>query len=194
MPRLNVQHSDGCQVLRACVAQLCPCSPLLLCGPVMAVYCDVRAFQTPLDVSSVTSRADFLYMVKWAKVEDTKPYPNTDSLKAMVFAMRIGPLPESHQCRRAFRLSYRQDRAVWEWSQQSEQCAVCRRARRSLTAGTILEKIRSKNWLRFFDAACMWTLDYPTKIIERETGVHKNQLLEWEQLWHAAVVLKARVL
>lgn len=137
MPRLNVQHSDGCQVLRACVAQLCP-SPLLLRGRVLAVYRDVRAFQTALDVSSVTSRADFLYMVRWAKVEDTTPYPNTNSLKAMVFAMHIGLLPESHQCqtcRRAFRLSYRQGRAVWEWSQQSEQCAVCRRTRRSLTAG-----------------------------------------------------------
>ena len=34
-------------------------------------------------------------MVKWAKVEDTQPYPNTDSLKAMVFAMHIGLLFQS---------------------------------------------------------------------------------------------------
>lgn len=162
----------------------------------MSVYRDVRAFQTALDVSSMTCRADFLYMVKWAKVEDTQPYPNTDSLKAMVFAMHIGLLPESHQCqtcRRAFRLSYRQDSGMWEWSQQSGQCAACRRTRRSLTAGTVLEKIRSKNWLHFFDATCMWTLDYPMKIIERETGVHKNQLLEWEQVWHAAIELDLKV-
>ena len=67
----------------------------------MSVYGDVRAFQTALDVSSMTSRFDFLYMVKWAKVEDTQPYPNTDSLKAMVFAMHIGLLPESINARPA---------------------------------------------------------------------------------------------
>ena len=53
-------------------------------------------FHAKLDVEDIKCRGDFLWTVKWAKIEDTTPYPNTENLKGLLFAMHIGLLPESY--------------------------------------------------------------------------------------------------
>ena len=156
----------------------------------MAIFDSVKDFQKKVDVVNIKSRADFLYYVKWAKFRDCWPYPDNDQMRAMLFAMNAGLLPREHVCDvcgQPFKLSFRSDTETWEWSQESRGCDSCFRKRQSLTRGTVLKNIRAKNWLHFFDSLCMWTFDYPAKIIQQETGVHHKQLLEWEKTWHLAV-------
>ena len=156
----------------------------------MAVYADMRAFHRILNVEEVTSRADCLYKVKWATLLDTTPYPDTENLKGVLFAMHVGILQTSHACRvcgHDYHTTYRRDRDTWEWSRQGGGRRACQRIRKSLTAGTVLEKVKAKNWLNFFDAYCMWTFGYPTRLLEQETGVRHKQWLQWEKVWHAAV-------
>ena len=156
----------------------------------MAVYADMRAFHRILNVEEIASRADCLYKVKWATLLDTTPYPDTENLKGVLFAMHVGILQTSHACRvcgHDYHTTYRRDRDTWEWSRQGGGRRACQRSRKSLTAGTVLEKVKAKNWLNFFDAYCMWTFDYPRRLLEQETGVRHKQWLQWEKVWHAAV-------
>ena len=154
----------------------------------MAVYQNMADFHATLDVEEIKCRGDFLWKVKWAKLVNTSPHPNTEALKGMLFAMHIGILPHSHACvtcGKEYNLVYRRDRGVWEWSQQGGECRQCFRTRRSLTSGTVLEHVRAKNWLNFFDAYCMWTLDYPRKLMEQEVKVQHQAWLLWEKQWYA---------
>lgn len=131
-----------------------------------------------------------LYKVKWARLMDTTPYPDTENLKGMFFAMHVGILQTSHACRvcgHDYHITYRRDRDTWEWSRQGSGCRACQRTRKSLTAGTVLEKVQAKNLLNFFDAYCMWTFGYPRRLLEQETGVRHKQWLQWEKVWHVAV-------
>jgi hypothetical protein len=52
-----------------------------------------------------------------------------------------------------------------------------------------LEHVKAANWLNFFDAFCMWTLDYPRKLMEQEVKVQHQAWLLWEKHWYAAVAL-----
>ena len=149
-------------------------------------------FHAKLDVEDIKCRGDFLWKVKWAKIEDTTPYPNTENLKGLLFAMHIGLLPESYACAacgREYSLFYRKDSDTWQWRQRDCGCSQCADSRRSLTRGTVLEQVRAGNWLKFFDAYCMWTLDYPRKLMEQEIKVQHQAWLLWEKTWYAAVAL-----
>ena len=158
----------------------------------MAVYRNMADFHAKLDVEKIKCRGDFLWKVKWAKIEDTTPHRNTENLKGMLFAMHIGLLPDSYSCEacgREYYLSYRNDSDTWQWRQQDGACPQCTGTRRSLTRGTVLEQVRAANWLNFFDAYCMWTLDYPRKLMEQEIKVQHQAWLLWEKRWYAAVAL-----
>ena len=158
----------------------------------MAVYQNMADFHATLNVEEIKSRGDFLWKVKWAKIVDTSPHPNTENLKGTLFAMHIGLVPHSHACAACgveYYLAQRKDRDTWEWRQQGDACRECFGTRRSVTTGTVLEHVKAANWLNFFDAFCMWTLDYPRKLMEQEVKVQHQAWLLWEKHWYAAVAL-----
>lgn len=158
----------------------------------MAVYQNMADFHATLNVEEIKSRGDFLWKVKWAKIVDTSPHPNTENLKGTLFAMHISLVPHSHACAACgveYYLAQRKDRDTWEWRQQGDACRECFGTRRSVTTGTVLEHVKAANWLNFFDAFCMWTLDYPRKLMEQEVKVQHQAWLLWEKHWYAAVAL-----
>lgn len=127
----------------------------------------------------ICSRKRFLVSREVATIQDTGDYPNADNLKALVFAMHAGLLPEEHvcaTCHQPLKLKCRSDRTSWEWVQKSRACLECERTNKSVVTGMVLQSVYGKNWLHVCDAFCMWTFDNPPKLIQTETGVHHKQL------------------
>ena len=94
-------------------------------------------------------------------------------------------------CAGSFRLRLRlgQDRQSWDWVSTKKSCHQCTNTSRSLTSGTILQGVKAKHFLTFFDCMCMWSFDYPSWIIIREAGISiwHQQLNQWEEVFHQAV-------
>lgn len=90
-------------------------------------------------------------------------------------------------CAGSFRLRLRlgQDRQSWDWVSRKKSCDQCTNTSRSLTSGTILQGVKAKHFLTFFDCMCMWSFDYPSWIIIREAGISiwHQQLNQWEEVF-----------
>ena len=147
----------------------------------MATYKNMADFQKKLSLRCIRSRTDFLQSVKWASLQSTDPYPDNSSLKGILLAMHSKLLSEEYTCETcggAFHLRLRlgADRQSWDWISRSRACDDCAGTSRSLTSGTVLEGVKTKNFLNFFDCLCMWSFDYPSWIIVREAGVWHQQL------------------
>ena len=159
----------------------------------MAVYRDAQSFQRNLKIDEIENRTDFLRKVRWATIEDPGDLPSDEAHTALLFAMKAGLLPSEHlcdECGERFRLKVRNRKgghATWEWRQDSRFCNACYKSSRSLTTGTILQDLKSKNFMKFFDCVVMWTLDYPAQLAQREAAVHHKQHNEWQNLLHSAV-------
>ena len=59
---------------------------------------DLTAFRRSLSKCSFDCRSEFLEKVKFAVVEDTSPYPDLQSLRAVIFAQHFGLMQESKFC------------------------------------------------------------------------------------------------
>ena len=158
----------------------------------MATYKNMADFQKKFSLRCIRSRTDFLHSVKWASLQSTDPYPDNSSLKGILFAMHSKLLSEEYTCETcggAFHLRIRlgADRQSWDWISRSRACDDCAGTSRSLTSGTVLEGVKTTNFLNFFDCLCMWSFDYPSWIIVREAGVWHQQLNQWEKVFHQAV-------
>lgn len=158
----------------------------------MATYKNMADFQKKFSLSCIRSRTDFLHSIKWASLQSTDPYPDHPSLKGILFAMHSNLLPEEYTCKTCggsfhLRCRLRADRQSWDWTSHSRACDDCARTSQSLTSGTVLQGIKAKNFLNFFDCLCMWSFDYPSWIITREAGVWHQQLNQWEEVFHQAV-------
>ena len=160
----------------------------------MATYKSMEDFQKKFCLTRIQSRTAFLHHVKWASLERTDPYPNHTSLKGILFAMHADLLPQDYTCEvcaGSFRLRLRlgQDRQSWDWVSRKKSCDQCTNTSRSVTSGTILQGVKAKHFLTFFDCMCMWSFDYPSWIIIREAGISiwHQQLNQWEEVFHQAV-------
>ena len=104
--------------------------------------------------------------------------------------MHADLLPQDYTCEvcaGSFRLRLRlgQDRQSWDWVSTKKSCHQCTNTSRSLTSGTILQGVKAKHFLTFFDCMCMWSFDYPSWIIIREAGISiwHQQLNQWEEVF-----------
>lgn len=114
-------------------------------------------------LSSSQTRTDFIYNVKFAKIEDPAPLPQHFSLMGMLFAQKAGIFKANRTCDACGedfkpRLRQNEKNQLWEWAQKSGDCEACAGKQYSMARDSALQGKPVKNWMNFFHMGYMWAL------------------------------------
>ena len=149
----------------------------------MAVYATCADFKLAVANASFRNRGEFLYTVKFAKINDTTPYPQDPSTLAVLCAQSLKlmvPEVKCPCCDSAFELQYRKGFWVWRGPRYDDSCAECKGEEMRLAPISFLKSTHKHLWLEKLDVLVMWIQEYSSLIILREfSPKNHHRVTDW---------------
>ena len=160
------------------------------------VFDNVRAFKQALRVATFDTREEYLKIIKFGTIKETKPYPESPTTAVIIFAQHFGLVETKHYCAYCgaeFDMKTKKggDREIrWSWRgpRYGWGCSECDESEVSMVKGTILEKVKTSSWIDFFDVLVMWLQGETPLTMKREVRKPNCVVDPWVKIVQKAAI------
>ena len=147
----------------------------------MAVYANLDEFKHGIKTATSAKREQFLHSVKHSHIHDTYPYPDTDTMRALLFAQQFKMVPQAYGCPKCgagYDLRWKKHKCIWCGPRYSGGCPECNGKETAVSCTGFFRDTHMSNWMTKLDCLIMWIIDYARSTILLETNPGSHQLVD----------------